>query len=187
MNFPPILLASGSPRRRFLLQDAGFDVQFTNPDIDESFPPTLPANEIPLFLAKEKNLAVDSELLIVSADTIVCIKDEILNKPANDKEAFEMLNKLSGKAHSVYTGVYMRHKHQQQGFVEESKVFFKDLNPDFIKTYIQQCKPFDKAGSYGIQDMMGYFGIFRIEGCYYNVMGFPLARFYDELKVFLQK
>ncbi|MCO6495803.1 MAG: septum formation protein Maf [Bacteroidetes bacterium] len=186
MEYPPILLASGSPRRRFLLKDAGFEVQFITPNIDERYPDSLSSNEIPLYLAKKKNLAVTSEKLIVSADTIVCLENEILNKPSDDNEAFEMLSKLSGKTHSVFTGVYIRQSEKHVGFVEESKVFFKKLNSDFIKAYIEKCNPYDKAGAYGIQDMMGYFGIYRIEGCYYNVMGFPLSKFYDKLNDFLQ-
>ncbi|MCK9482032.1 MAG: Maf family protein [Bacteroidia bacterium] len=187
MNFPQILLASGSPRRRFLLQDAGFDVSFANPDVNEDFPESTPAPQIPLLLAQRKNLAIESDKLIVAADTIVCLENEILNKPSNADEAFQMLSKLSGKVHSVFTGVYIRLGTKQHGFVEESRVFFKELKPDFIKSYIKEYHPFDKAGSYGIQDMMGYFGIYRIEGCYYNVMGFPLARFHEELSNFLVK
>lgn len=187
MNFPPILLASGSPRRRQLLTEAGFEVSFTSPDVDESVPSELPAEEIPVFLAYKKSLAVVSELLVVTADTIVSIEDEILNKPKSDKEAFEMLSKLSGKSHKVYTGVCIRKGNRTHGFVESSTVFFKTLSPEFIKTYIRKCSPFDKAGSYGIQDMMGYFGVRGIEGCYYNVMGFPMSRFYDELITFLNE
>lgn len=187
LNFPSLILASGSPRRRSLFQTAGFDVSFAHPDVAETFSDTLPPAEVPSFLALQKSMAVNSPLLVVTADTVVVIDGEILNKPIDASEAKWMLNKLRGRSHEVYTGVCMRKGEIQHCFTEQTTVTMSDYTDAFIEQYIASGAPFDKAGGYGIQDAMGLFGVKHISGCFYNVMGFPMARFYEELSIFLRK
>jgi septum formation protein len=187
-KFPSLVLASGSPRRRQLLADAGFNVRFLHPNIEESFPENIPLHQVAEFLAEKKSLSICKNLahneVLITADTIVVYNSEVLNKPLDEADAQNMLQKLSGQSHIVYTGVCIRNAEKTCVFTEESKVFFKELSPEFISAYIQTGSPMDKAGAYGIQDMMGYFGVRRIEGCYYNIMGFPLAAFYEKIKTF---
>ena len=122
--------------------------------------------------------------ILITADTIVCLGDEILNKPSGRDEAIEMLQKLSGKAHEVITGVCLRSTHKQHSFYVSTKVYFRELDPDEIEFYIDRYKPFDKAGSYGIQEWIGFVGIEKIKGSYFNVVGLPTARLYTELERF---
>jgi septum formation protein len=160
-------------------------------DVSETYPPHLSPLEVVQFLAQKKAQAVafqeDNEL-IIGADTIVLSPDgQILGKPANEKDAEQLLAMLSGKTHWVSTGVCMRTKAEERVFAEKTLVRFKELLPEEITYYISRYKPFDKAGGYGIQEWIGFIGIEGIEGCYYNVMGFPCHRFYHELKDFAKR
>lgn len=184
-DIPTIILASGSPRRRQLLKDAGFSVEFANIDCDESFPTNLTSHEVACYLAKKKADAYTEPIgkkLLVTADTIVSLEGQIMNKPADREEAIEMLSTLSGKCHSVFTGVSIRTEQKDFVFAEETKVYFHNLAPEMTAWYVDNEKPYDKAGSYGVQDLIGFLGVRRIEGCFYNVMGFPLAAFYHVLR-----
>ncbi|MFM6982714.1 MAG: Maf family nucleotide pyrophosphatase [Chitinophagaceae bacterium] len=181
-----LLLASQSPRRQQLLRDSGFELELIKIDVEEDFPETLVAEQIPLYLAEKKGKAYngiikDNELL-VTADTVVWLKDQVLNKPADLDDAFDMLKRLSGHKHTVYTGVSVRSANKQISFYEASDVFFNTLSDDMIRYYLDNHQPLDKAGAYGIQEFIGYVGIRKIDGCYYNVMGFPVSRFIHEIQ-----
>jgi len=185
-HFPTFILASKSPRRHYLLKQAGFDFEVQTLDVDESFDTELKKEEVPLFLAKKKALAFESkDKIIVTADTVVSLQDEIINKPENDEDAIAMLSKLSGRMHTVYSGVCIRKLDAIHSFTEATEVFFKELSAAEIEYYVKHYQPFDKAGAYGIQDWLGYIGVSRINGCFYNVMGFPVSRFYQEFSKFL--
>jgi septum formation protein len=186
-KFPKLLLASKSPRRHQLLRDAGFDFEYIDIDADEDYPANLPPQEICEFLAQHKSLHHHQpiqEKILVTADTIVYINNQVLNKPANAKEAAEMLNALSNQTHTVYTGVCLRNDFNTHTFHDKTEVTFHPLSAAEIQHYIENFAPFDKAGSYGVQDWMGYVGVKGIQGCFYNVMGFPVAKFYRELSAF---
>lgn len=184
-----IVLGSNSPRRKELL--AGLDLQFeveTIPGIDESYPDTLTSEAIPLYIARKKAEAYldkisDNELLI-TADTIVATYDRILGKPANREEAIEMLRYLSDHVHEVITGVCLTTKDKTVSFSVASAVCFGRLEEEDIIYYVDKYRPFDKAGSYGIQEWIGYIGVEAINGSFYNVMGLPVQRLYQELKKF---
>lgn len=184
-----IVLGSNSPRRKELL--AGLDLQFeveTIPGIDESYPDTLTSEAIPLYIARKKAEAYldkmsDNELLI-TADTIVATYDRILGKPANQEEAIEMLRYLSDHVHEVITGVCLTTKDKTVSFSVASAVCFGRLEEEDIIYYVDKYRPFDKAGSYGIQEWIGYIGVEAINGSFYNVMGLPVQRLYQELKKF---
>ncbi|MFY7888419.1 MAG: Maf family nucleotide pyrophosphatase [Spirosomataceae bacterium] len=184
----PLLLASNSPRRQQLLRDAGFDFTVKVKPTEEDYPVDMPAVEVPVFLARKKAEAFRSELngqIILTADTIVVIDGEILNKPADAEEASMMLNKLSGRQHQVMTGVCIMTDERTETFVDIANVFFKELTEEEINYYILTCKPFDKAGSYGVQDFIGMVGIPRMEGSYFTVMGLPVHKVYEELKKYI--
>ena len=182
-----IILASASPRRRELL--AGLDVEFivrTLPDVDESFPTNLQGGEIPLYISKKKadayrSFMADDEL-VITADTIVWLDGKALGKPVDESEAFAMIRNMSGKTHSVYTGVTITTKNVQHSFVAQSDVTFAELADDEIEYYIAKYRPMDKAGAYGAQEWIGYIGMLNIVGSYFNVMGLPVQRLYSELK-----
>jgi septum formation protein len=181
-----IILASGSPRRRQLLEDAGFQFSVHPVNVEEDFPAQLKAEQIVLFLAEKKaaafpELLLENEILL-TADTIVWVNDIVLNKPSSEFEAKQMLQLLSGKTHQVFTGVCLRTKEKQISFFDETKVHFKNLSEEEILFYIKNYKPFDKAGSYGAQDWLGLIGVDRIDGSYFNVMGLPVYRVYEELR-----
>ena len=184
-----IILASNSPRRKELL--AGLDVQFEVriiPGIDESYPDTLPTMEIAEYIAQKKAKAyretmADDEL-IITADTIVVLDDKVLGKPKNAEEARCMLHALSGKTHQVVTGVVLTTKELQKHFSVVSNVTFKTLSDNEIDYYVDTYKPMDKAGAYGIQEWIGYVGVTRLEGSYFNVMGLPVQRIYEAMKEF---
>lgn len=182
-----VILASASPRRRELL--AGLDIDFevrTLPDVDESFPATLQGGEIPLFISKKKADAylslMSDEELVITADTIVWLDGKALGKPVDAADARLMLRGLSGKTHSVFTGVTITTKQVQRSFVACSQVTFAELTDEEIGYYIDKYRPMDKAGSYGVQEWVGYIGISGIDGSYFNVMGLPVQRLYNELK-----
>ena len=184
-----IILASNSPRRKELL--AGLDVQFEVriiPGIDESYPETLPTMEIAEYIAQKKAKAyretmADDEL-IITADTIVVLDDKVLGKPKDAEEARCMRHALSGKTHQVVTGVVLTTKELQKHFSVVSNVTFKTLSDNEIDYYVDTYKPMDKAGAYGIQEWIGYVGVTRLEGSYFNVMGLPVQRIYEAMKEF---
>lgn len=182
-----IILASQSPRRQELL--AGLDIKFTVktlPNLKEVCPPDLCGEEIPLFLAKQKAQAFASILkdntLIITADTIVWLDGKVYGKPKDAADAKYMLHELSGKTHEVITGVCITTTVRQKCFAAISKVTFAELSDAEIDYYVEKYQPLDKAGSYGVQEWIGYIGVERIEGSYYNVMGLPIQRLYNVLK-----
>lgn len=182
-----VILASASPRRKELMQ--GLDLEFevrALPSVDESFPDTLQGGEIPLYISKKKADAyrpfmADDEL-VITADTIVWLDGVALGKPADEDEARRMLGNMSGKTHSVFTGVAITTKEVQLSFVAQSDVTFAALSAEEIDYYIAKYKPMDKAGAYGAQEWIGYIGMSNIVGSYFNVMGLPVQRLYSELK-----
>nr|WP_294945008.1 Maf family nucleotide pyrophosphatase [uncultured Mucilaginibacter sp.] len=183
-TFPPIILASKSPRRQELLKLMDIDFRVVLKEVDESYPDGLSPAEIALYIAQKKAEAFDEDItdgVVLTADTIVCIEGEILGKPDNAEHAVEMLHKLSGKAHQVYTGVCLLHKHQYNKFYDMSEVFFRKLTDEEISSYVAEYQPFDKAGSYGIQQRIGLIGIERINGSYTNVVGLPTEKVYQQL------
>ena len=187
-----LLLASQSPRRRALLKEMGFPVKIVAaPNIDEIFPDHLTGGEIPEYIAEQKSIAYsdllkDNEIL-VTADTIVWLNNEVIGKPSGRNDAIEMLHKLSGNMHIVYTGVCLKYCGNTYLLCDETKVFFRHFTPEEIVYYIDNYKPFDKAGAYGVQEWIGFVGVERIEGSYFNVMGLPIHRLYAEINELIQK
>ena len=180
----PLVLASNSPRRQQLMRDAGFEFTVKVKDTNEDFPKTMPAQEVPAYLARKKAEAFRQELnneIVITADTIVVIENEILNKPKDVIEASQMLRKLSGKQHQVITGVCLMTQENTESFIDIAQVFFKELTDFEIDYYIKTCRPFDKAGAYGVQDFIGMVGIPRMEGSYFTVMGLPVHKVYEAL------
>lgn len=182
-----IILGSQSPRRLELLKELGVDFKVDSKNgVDEVFPSNLSPVEVAIYLAELKASPYSEELknsnkLIITADTIVCIESEILGKPQNRLEAISMLQKLSGKMHKVITGVALSSNNKKKSFSAVTHVFFKDLSNNEIEYYVDTYKPFDKAGSYGIQEWIGMIGIERIEGSYFNVVGLPIQQLYTAL------
>ncbi len=191
MDYPyHIILASNSPRRKELLSGLGIEYEVrTLPDIDESYPAELQGGNIPLYISKGKSDAYKSLLrpneLIITADTIVWLNGQVLGKPEGYEDAIQMLHQLSGQTHEVFTGVTLTTTQKQHSFFAETKVTFAQLSDEEISYYVNHYKPFDKAGSYGVQEWIGYIGVERIEGSYFNVMGLPVQRLYKELKKFI--
>lgn len=182
-----IVLASNSPRRRELL--CGLNLEYTVrvlPDIDESYPDTLKGEEIPMYISREKAKAYRNSMaedeLIITADTVVCINEKVLGKPRTQEEAKEMLRELSGKTHQVITGVCLMTCGLQRTFSATTQVTFDVLTEDEIEFYVEKFRPLDKAGAYGVQEWIGFVGVSRLEGSYFNVMGLPVQRLYQELK-----
>ena len=183
----PLILASGSPRRRQLLTDTGFPFSVEVRPTDESFPADMPANEVAEFLARQKAAEFAHDLgprLVLCADTVVILDGQILNKPADVPDAQRMLRRLSGRAHRVRTGVCLLSPDGMTSFTDEATVYFNFLTDEEIDYYIRVCQPFDKAGAYGAQDFIGLVGVHRIEGSFYTVMGLPTHRVYEALKAF---
>lgn len=181
------MLASNSPRRRELLSGIGIEYEVTSlPSVDESYPSTLKGEEIPLYIAKEKADAyrqlMDDSTLLITADTIVWLDDKVYGKPASPDHARAMLHDLSGRTHTVITGVAITTMQMRRLFATSSHVTFARLTDEEIDYYVARYKPLDKAGAYGIQEWIGYIGVTGIEGSYYNVMGLPIQRLYQELK-----
>lgn len=184
-----IVLASNSPRRKELL--AGLDIPFevrVLDNIDESYSETLPTKEIAGYISKKKADAyrqtmADDEL-IITADTIVVLGQEVMGKPKDDEEARRMLRELSGKTHQVITGVCLTTKDKQSNFSVETDVTFKTLSEEEIDYYVAHYRPLDKAGAYGIQEWIGHIGVTGLNGSYFNVMGLPVQRIYEALKAF---
>jgi len=181
-----MILASASPRRQQLLKDAGFTFEVRLKEIPETYPDGLAPEQVPEYLAVLKAGAFLSDLkpdeLLITADTVVVIQQEIVGKPADREEAIKMLRKLSGHCHQVITGVCITTRSKQLVFSSNTNVFFRPLSNEEIVYYVDQYKPFDKAGAYGIQEWIGYIGIERIEGSFYNVMGLPIQKLYDTLQ-----
>lgn len=188
LNGKRLILASGSPRRQELIKGLGLPVEVRVRPIDESYPETLHREEVALYLAERKaevfihDLADDE--VVLTGDTTVFLEGDILNKPANRQDAFAMLRRLSGKTHTVITAVCLLSSDRKVVLHDETDVTFADLSDDEIDYYIEVCRPFDKAGSYGAQDFIGYVGITSMRGSFYTVMGFPMHRVYAELKKF---
>lgn len=185
-----IILGSQSPRRKELL--AGLDIKFETlvKTGEEIFPHNLKGDDIPLFLAKQKAdayndiLSTDANTMIITADTIVWLDNKMYGKPHSKEEAVTMLHELSGKTHQVITGVCVRTRTREESFSVESEVTFGSLTDEEINHYISKYKPYDKAGSYGIQEWIGYIGVESINGSYFNIMGLPVQRLYQVLKTF---
>lgn len=188
-SFPyQIILGSASPRRQELLKGLGFYFAVKPTHADESYPLELRAEQIPLYLAKKKADAYNEELkphdLLITADTIVWCEGKIYNKPSDFEEGEKMLSELSGKMHEVFTAVCLKSQDKQKLFVDASRVYFKKFTKQEIEYYLNNFKPYDKAGAYGVQDWLGYTGIEKIEGSFYTVMGLPVKLVYDELLKF---
>jgi septum formation protein len=188
MNFNrPLILASSSPRRQFLLKEAGFSFTVDSPNIDESFPATMDVYAVPVFLAEKKAQELVSKItdqLVIASDTVVILKGGILNKPADRTDAIKMLSSLSGQTHVVVTGVCILDKKKKVLFDDRTEVTFKELSKAEIEFYIDTCKPFDKAGAYGAQDWLGMVGVEKINGSYFTVMGLPIHKVYHQLITF---
>lgn len=186
MNSPPFLiLASNSPRRQELLRHLGLPFSVRVKPVEEDFPENLERGQIALYLASRKAEAYQDELqpeeVLITADTIVCVDDQVLNKPAGKEEACRMLRLLSGRPHEVITGVCLLTSARKVTFFDTTWVYFKELSAPEIDYYVRTYQPFDKAGAYGIQEWIGMIGIKKIEGSYFNVMGLPVHRLYQEL------
>jgi septum formation protein len=184
-----IILGSQSPRRRELM--AGLDIPFSSIciDADESFPSHLQAGEIPMYISRAKARAYEEKLteadLLITSDTIVWLNGHMLGKPLDKEEAKQMLSQLSGQTHQVYTAVCFTWKNkdnnqvEQEEWVDSTDVTFRELTKEEIEYYVEKYMPLDKAGAYGVQEWIGYVGVTRMEGSYFNVMGFPICRVYD--------
>lgn len=183
-----LVLGSKSPRRQALLADLGYSFETRTKDTDESFPSDMNPRNVPEFLANVKANALletlQADEVLITSDTIVLLENQILGKPADASEAIAMLHQLSGKKHEVITGVQLTSREKSRSFSVTTAVFFNALTQAQIEKYVTEFKPFDKAGSYGIQEWIGFIGVSRIEGSYFNVMGLPLAELYVELEEF---
>jgi septum formation protein len=184
-----VILASNSPRRKELLGGLGIAYEVkAMPDVDESFPTDLESEEIPVYIAKKKVDAykpiMQPDELIITADTIVWLDGIVMGKPKDAGEACEMLRRLSGRTHQVITGVCVTTIDKQVSFSTVTDVTFDELTEEEIEYYVTHFKPMDKAGSYGIQEWIGYVGVRSISGSYFNVVGLPIQRLYSELKRF---
>ncbi len=184
-----IILASGSPRRKQLLELAEIVFEIIVPDVDESFPAGISPAQAAMHIAENKAVAVQRNLdnsdeqMIIAADTVVVLDDEILGKPFDRSDAIKILEKLSGKTHKVITGVCILSSSGQTVFAEETEVEFYPLSKKQIEYYVDNYKPYDKAGAYAIQEWIGAVGIKSIKGDFYNVMGLPVSRVMGELKI----
>ena len=181
-----IILASNSPRRQELLKGLEVEFEVKVNSVDETIPKDIQAEYVAAYLSKLKSEAFDDELaeneILITSDTVVISDGHVLGKPNSEEEAFDMLKSLSGATHSVMTAVTFRDKTRQITLEDETIVTFRFLEEDEIWHYIHRYKPMDKAGAYGIQEWLGFMGVERIEGSYYNVMGFPLHLIYTQLK-----
>lgn len=183
-----IILASKSPRRQALIKGLEYNFTVKTYEVDERFPEDLQEEKIAEYLAEKKADAYSEHLndneVLLTADTIVWVNQHVLNKPENKEDSFYMLKTICGNVHKVFTGVCLRSKHKKKVFSSCTEVFCKNLTDEEIWHYINQYQPFDKAGSYGIQDWFGYNAVQKINGCYYNVMGLPVSKIAEELKGF---
>ena len=181
-----IILGSNSPRRKKILEELGLKVKVIASNIDESIIQNKNLEKVPILLAKKKAFALKNKIksndLLITADTIVLLKDEILKKPKNEEDAKRILSKISSKTHQVITGVCILINGKEHSFSNTTEVSFDKLDLNEIDFYIKKYKPFDKAGAYGIQEWIGLIGIKKINGSYSNVVGLPASRLYQELK-----
>lgn len=184
-----LVLASQSPRRKQLLEGSRLKCEVVCYHVDESYPSDIAAEQVPEYLSQLKSRSYPVELpacdILITADTVVICQGEILGKPHDAQEARAMLSKISGGHHTVITGVTLRTAQKCESFSCQSKVKFAPLTSEEIEFYVEQYRPFDKAGSYGIQEWIGYIGIEGIEGSFYNVMGLPIQKLYTELNKFI--
>ena len=192
LNGKIIVLASQSPRRQYLLKELGLPfVVRLNGNTDESYPEGLNHEEIPVYLAQKKAKPFEAELasneILITSDTIVWCNEKVLGKPISRENAIEILQTLSGTMHEVITGVSIIHCGVKHSFNSVTRVFFRPLTDSEITYYVDTYKPYDKAGAYGVQEWIGYVGVERIEGSYFNVMGLPIQKLYVELNDFLSK
>ncbi|MEJ7736565.1 MAG: Maf family nucleotide pyrophosphatase [Chitinophagaceae bacterium] len=182
-----IVLASRSPRRRLLLEWAEISFDVVCNDTDESYPPGLPVEEIPVYIARNKALGVKQELsqetIIVAADTVVVLNNQIIGKPANQEDAIQILTSLSGQVHQVITGVVIMKGPREMAFADITEVTFHHLTYEQITYYVHKYQPFDKAGAYAIQEWIGVVGLHSIRGDFYNVMGLPVSRVIQALHI----
>lgn len=186
-----LILGSQSPRRSELMREC--DLEFTVSEdfnVVESIDNSLPTDEVPEQLAMQKSMGYPKELLdgeiLITADTLVIMESQILGKPADRAEAIEMISNMSGKHHSVITGVVIRSNEKSHSFSASTDVWFRKLRQEEIEYYVDTYKPYDKAGAYGIQEWIGHIGIVRIEGSFYNVMGLPIQTLYTSLEEFIE-
>lgn len=188
LNRYKVVLASKSPRRQELLRGMGVDFTILTKETPEDYP-DMPYEKVPEYLSRQKSLAFkDEELpenyLLITADTVVIAENEILGKPSDKADALRMLQLLSGRTHHVVTGVTVRSKDNISTFAATSQVTFAQLDPEEMEHYVDQYRPYDKAGAYGIQEWIGYVGISGLQGSFYNVMGLPTRKLYQTLKEF---
>lgn len=182
-----IILASASPRRQYLLKELGLEFTVDPPHIDESFPSDMPIEKIPGYLAEKKAkelLPKITDEVVIASDTVVILEGKILNKPLDRNEALTMLNFLSGKTHTVITAVCFVSKNKIDCFEDRTEVTFKTLSQEEIEFYVDNYKPYDKAGAYGAQDWIGMVAVEKISGSYFTVMGLPIHQVYEHLKLF---
>jgi septum formation protein len=184
-----LVLGSASPRRKELLSKLGFEFRVLTASCDESFDPKQSPEEIVLSICKKKIAAlvdqIETDETLLCADTIVYLDGKVLGKPGNRDEAIEMLNLLSGKEHEVYTGLMLKNKQGEHNLIDCTVVRFQELKTEDINFYVDQFKPYDKAGSYGIQEWIGHVGVIEIRGSFTNVMGLPTQRLYPFLRAHL--
>lgn len=187
-----LVLASKSPRRRELLTglDVDFEIWDTNHDDEEPYPENLPLADVPIYLARHKAAhfmdKLDENTILVTCDTVVICCGQLVGKPRNAADARRILSVLSNKSHTVVTGVCLKSKSIERVFDESTEVYFKRLSKEEIDYYVDKYKPFDKAGAYGVQEWIGYVGVERIEGSYFNVMGLPIQSLYAQLTSFAE-
>lgn len=185
MNQRPLVLASSSPRRQYLMKEAGFNFTVEKPDVEEDFPAEMPVDQVARYLASKKAEFFRPQIhneIIVTADTVVILNNKIMNKPLDRNEAIAMLSELSGKTHLVMTGVCILSKEKEESFDDTTEVTFQRLTQQEIEYYVDHYKPYDKAGAYGAQDWIGMVAIQKITGSYFNVMGLPIHKVYQHLK-----
>ena len=184
-----IVLASGSPRRKTLLEWAEVSFEVIVKPTDESYPSELAIDEVPVHIARQKALAVARDLtnneLVIAADTIVVLENEMIGKPTSREDAIQILSKLAGKTHRVITGVVLLEGTKEIAFADSTTVHFHPLTPEQISFYVDKYKPYDKAGAYAIQEWIGVVGIKSVEGDFYNVMGLPVSRVLQALQAML--
>lgn len=186
-----VILGSQSPRRQQLLSQLGLTFSIQSYPTNETFPNDLVPKAVPEYLAQKKANTIIQQIfkklttqLLITSDTVVILEEKILNKPSNEIEAQIMLQSLSGKTHQVVSGVCLKTENKEVCFSETTHVYFKDLTIEEINYYIKHYQPFDKAGAYGIQEWIGMIGVEKIEGDFYNVMGLPVRKLFEKLKLF---
>jgi len=188
MTNKTLVLGSKSPRRQALIGELGFPVDIRTDEIEEVYPDGLAPEKVPAYLAKLKAQPLISTLkkneILVTSDTIVLLDGKVIGKPKDRNASIDMLRSLSGRSHTVITGVNLESIDKKSSFSSVTQVYFSEISEADIVRYVDEHQPFDKAGSYGIQEWLGYIGVSKIEGCYYNVMGLPLHDLYKELQHF---